>query len=152
MVIGRRDLLGDAAAVLPGAAGDVAVGVEAESLTPACHGRLQAMLEGTTLEPTAGIVEALREVKDPEELEAMREAAAVAERALAAVLERGIVGRTEREVAFALHGAMLDEGAERPELRDHRGRRPAGPPPPRRARARPHPRGHPGHDRPWGGR
>ena len=114
VVIGRRDLLGDAAAVLPGAAGDGPVGVEAESLTLARHGRLQAMLEGTTLEPTAGIVEALREVKDPEELEAMREAAAVAERALAAVLERGIVGRTEREVAFALHGAMLEEGAERP--------------------------------------
>ena len=114
VVIGRRDLLGDAAAVLPGAAGDGPVGVEAESITLARHGRLQAMLEGTILEPTAGIVEALREVKDPGELEAMREAAAVAERALAAVLERGIVGRTEREVAFALHGAMLEEGAERP--------------------------------------
>ena len=30
------------------------------------------------------------------------------------VLAQGIVGRTEREVAFALHGAMLDEGATEP--------------------------------------
>ena len=114
VVIGRRDLHGDAAAVLPGVAGEGPVGVEAESLTLARHGRLQAMLEGTTLEPTTGLVEALREVKDPDELEAMPEAAAVVDRALAAVLERGIVGRTEREVAFALHAAMLEEGAERP--------------------------------------
>jgi Xaa-Pro aminopeptidase len=36
----------------------------------------------------------------------------VVDRALAAVLERGIVGRSEREVAFSLLGAMLEEGAE----------------------------------------
>ena len=44
----------------------------------------------------------------------MREAAAVIDRALAAVLGRGVVGRSEREVAFALYGAMLEEGAEAP--------------------------------------
>jgi Xaa-Pro aminopeptidase len=114
VVIGRRDLLGDVAAALPAVAADGPVGVEAESLTLARHGRLAAMLDGRVLEPTTGLVEALREVKDPEELAAMREAAAVADRALAAVLARGIVGRTEREVAFALHGAMLEEGAAAP--------------------------------------
>ena len=114
VVIGRRDLLGDVAAALPSVAGEGPAGVEAESLTLARHARLAAMLEGIVLEPTTGLVETLREVKDPGELEAMREAAAVVDRALAAVLARGIVGRTEREVAFALHAAMLDEGAERP--------------------------------------
>jgi Xaa-Pro aminopeptidase len=114
VVIGRRDLLGDVAAALPAVAGDGPVGVEAESLTLARHGRLAALLDGVALEPTTGLVEALRETKDPDELAAMAEAAGAADRALAAVLERGIVGRTEREVAFALHGAMLDEGAEGP--------------------------------------
>ncbi|HSI30076.1 MAG TPA: Xaa-Pro peptidase family protein [Miltoncostaeaceae bacterium] len=114
VVIGRRDLLGDVAAALPSVAGEGPTGVEAESLTLARHARLTAMLEGVVLEPTTGLVETLREVKDPGELEAMREAAAVVDRALAAVLARGIVGRTEREVAFALHAAMLEEGAERP--------------------------------------
>ena len=114
VVIGRRDLLGDVAAALPSVAGEGPTGVEAESLTLARHARLAAMLEGVVLEPTTGLVETLREVKDPGELEAMREAAAVVDRALAAVLARGIVGRTEREVAFALHAAMLEEGAERP--------------------------------------
>ena len=114
VVIGRRDLLGDVAAALPSVAGEGPAGVEAESLTLARHARLAAMLEGVVLEPTTGLVETLREVKDPGELEAMREAAAVVDRALAAVLARGIVGRSEREVAFALHAAMLEEGAERP--------------------------------------
>ncbi len=114
VVIGRRDLLGDVAAALPSVAGEGPAGVEAESLTLARHARLAAMLEGVVLEPTTGLVEALREVKDPGEREAMRAASAVADRALAAVLRRGIVGRTEREVAFALHAAMLEEGAERP--------------------------------------
>jgi Xaa-Pro aminopeptidase len=114
VVIGRRDLLGDVAAVLPSVAGDRPAGVEAENLTLARYARLTAMVTGIELESTTGLVEALREVKDPGELAAMREAAAVADRALAAVLERGIVGRTEREVAFALHAAMLDESAEGP--------------------------------------
>ena len=114
VVIGRRDLLGDVAAALPSVAGDGPSGVEAESLTLARHARLAAMVTGSDLEPTTGLVEALREVKDPDELAAMREAAAVADRALAAVLARGIVGRTEREVAFAIHATMLEEGAEGP--------------------------------------
>jgi Xaa-Pro aminopeptidase len=114
VVIGRRDLLGDVAAALPAVAGDGPVGVEAESLTLARHERLAALLDGVALQPTTALVEELRETKDPDELAAMREAAGVADRALAAVLERGIVGRTEREVAFALHAAMLDEGAEKP--------------------------------------
>jgi Xaa-Pro aminopeptidase len=114
VAIGRRDLLGDVAGALAAAAGDGPVGVEAESLTLARHARLAAMVDGAALEPTTGIVETLREVKDPDEVAAMRQAAAVADRALAAVLEGGIVGRSEREVAFALLGAMLEEGAEGP--------------------------------------
>ena len=112
--VGKRDLLADVAGALPDVAGGGRIGVEAESLTLARHERLAEQLDGLVTEPTRGLVEGLREIKGPDEVAAMREAAAVADRALAAVLERGIVGRSEREVAFALHGAMLDEGAEEP--------------------------------------
>jgi Xaa-Pro aminopeptidase len=60
------------------------------------------------------MVEGLREIKDADEVAAMREAAAVVDRALARVLDAGIVGRTERAVAFSLLEAMLDEGATEP--------------------------------------
>jgi Xaa-Pro aminopeptidase len=63
---------------------------------------------------TTGLVEDLRVIKDAAEVDAMRRAAAVVDRALETVLAAGIVGRPEREVAFALHGAMLAEGAEEP--------------------------------------
>ena len=63
------------------------------------------------LEPTRGVVEDLRSIKEPDEVAAMREAAAVADRALARRRStRAIVGRTERDVAFALYGAMLRRG------------------------------------------
>ena len=67
------------------------------------------------------------------------------------VLDAGIVGRTERAVAFALHGAMLDEGAQEPSFATivasgPRGARPhhvpgPGPDPGRHARGDRHGRG-----------
>ena len=147
VVIGRRDLLGDAAALVPSVAGDGAVGVEAESLTVARYRRLEAMLDAPP-EPTTGIVETLREVKDADEIEAMREAAAVADRALAAVLGRGIVGRTERDVALAIYGALLDEGAERPSFETIVAAGPNGARPHAVPGPEPIPREHAGHHRP----
>lgn len=114
VVVGRRDLLADVAAALPEVAVGGRIGVEAENLTLARHERLAGMVDGFALEPTRGLVEALRLVKDADEVAAMREAAAVASRALERVLGEGIVGRSERRVAFALHGAMLEGGAEEP--------------------------------------
>jgi Xaa-Pro aminopeptidase len=114
VVIGGRDLLADAAARARAMAGGGGVGVEADDITLARHARLTELLDGVPAVATTGLVEDLRVVKDPGEIDAMRRAAAVVDRALAAVLAGGIVGRPEREVAFALHGAMLAEGAEEP--------------------------------------
>lgn len=111
VVIGSRDLLGDIARIAKDLAGGRAVGVEAETVTVAWHDRFTDRLEGAP-HPTRGLVEGLRMVKDAGEIALMRRAAAVADAALAHVLAEGIVGRTEREVAFALYGAMLDRGAE----------------------------------------
>jgi Xaa-Pro aminopeptidase len=114
VVIGTRDLLADVAASAAAVAGGGPIGVEAEHLTLARHARLTELLGGTAVEPTRGIVEGLREIKDADEVAAMRAAAAVVDRALARVLDAGIVGRSERAVAFSLLEAMLDEGATEP--------------------------------------
>lgn len=112
VVIGGRDLLADVASRAAALAGDGPVAVEADDMTLARHARLVELIGATPLEPTRGLVEELRQIKDPHEVDAMRRAAAVVDRALARVLDRGLVGRTERQVAFALLEAMLDEGAE----------------------------------------
>lgn len=59
-------------------------------------------------------VEALRSVKDPDEIQALREACALADRALASLITEGglQVGRTEREVGRDLDNRMLSLGAE----------------------------------------
>src|SRR5690606_25468699 len=49
-----------------------------------------------------GLVEELRAVKDADEVRRIHAAAQLADAALEAVLERGLVGRTEREVALDL--------------------------------------------------
>ena len=72
------------------------------------------MLDGRDLEPTSGLVEALREVKDPDELVAMREAAAVADRALAGGARAGHRGAHGAGGRVRPARAMLEEGAEAP--------------------------------------
>lgn len=114
VVIGKRDLLADVASRVGDVAAGGAIGVEADSLTLARYERLRDLLGGLATEPTRGIVETLRAIKDPDEVDAMRRAARAVDQALEVVLSQGIVGRTEREVAFALHGAMLDAGATEP--------------------------------------
>jgi Xaa-Pro aminopeptidase len=114
VIVGRRDLLADVAAAVPGIASGGPLGIEADDLTLTRHERLVEMLPGVEMTSTRALVEELREIKDEAEIATMREAAAVVDRALATVLSGGLVGRTEREVAFALHGAMLAEGAQEP--------------------------------------
>jgi Xaa-Pro aminopeptidase len=79
------------------------------------HARLAELVgEGWELVPCGGVVEALREVKSEREVRAIRAACELAEEALLATLRRGLVGRTEREVAIELELAMRRLGAEAP--------------------------------------
>jgi Xaa-Pro aminopeptidase len=64
--------------------------------------------------PAGDLVEALRAVKEPAEIEAVRAAAALADEALRHVLERGLAGRTEHEVAVDLEHQMRVLGADAP--------------------------------------
>jgi Xaa-Pro aminopeptidase len=64
--------------------------------------------------PHAGGVERLRAVKDVGEIARIRAASELADEALRTVLEDGLVGRTEREVALELELRMRRLGAHAP--------------------------------------
>ncbi|RMH82173.1 MAG: M24 family metallopeptidase, partial [Actinomyces sp.] len=61
-----------------------------------------------------GVVDEMRAVKSPAEVARMAAAAAIASAALAEVLDEGVEGRTEREIAAALDAAMARRGADGP--------------------------------------
>jgi Xaa-Pro aminopeptidase len=67
---------------------------------------------GIELVPTRGVVENLREVKDEEELAAVRRATDVTNHAFARFAEERFVGRTEKELAWRLEQLLREEGAD----------------------------------------
>jgi Xaa-Pro aminopeptidase len=106
------DLLAGIAKGLPGT-GDLRLAFEDAHVSVKDHGKLAGMLRaGIELVPAGQAIEALRAVKDEGELEAIRAAARLADDALTEVLGRGLVGRTEREVALDLEFTMRRMGAE----------------------------------------
>src|SRR2546430_658726 len=91
------------------------VGFESQHLTFDQHQRLSAALPGEhTLVAIAGLVEELRIVKTPEEVELLRAVAAIAGRAVDRV--RGAIrpGLRERDVAFLLEQTFRELGADGP--------------------------------------
>ena len=66
------------------------------------------------LKAAGGIVEAERAVKEPGEIERIAAAAALADEVYVWLREQGLVGRAEREVAFALEHEMRRRGATDP--------------------------------------
>jgi Xaa-Pro aminopeptidase len=107
------ELLDAAAAALPAAGGRL--GFDEAGLTVARHRRLGEKLPpGWELVGSSGLVEELRLVKEPVEIERIRAAAELADEALRGVLEAGLLGRTEREVAIDLELRMRRLGAEAP--------------------------------------
>jgi Xaa-Pro aminopeptidase len=112
VVQGERDLLDSVAAALP-ARRPLRVGFDDAHVSVRAHRRLVDALDGVDLVASGGLVERLRAVKEPGELERIRAAAALADAALAATLERGLAGRSERAVALDLEDEMRHRGAER---------------------------------------
>jgi Xaa-Pro aminopeptidase len=62
--------------------------------------------------PSKGLVEALRALKDDEEIVAIRRSARIADRAFEALTAETWVGRTEREVAWRLQELLHAHGAD----------------------------------------
>ena len=61
-----------------------------------------------------GPVEALRRIKDEAEIAAIAEASRLTDEVYAWIEERGLAGRTEREVALGAEARMRELGAEDP--------------------------------------
>jgi Xaa-Pro aminopeptidase len=96
-------------------AGEVRLGFEEAHLSVSQHSRLRELMpDRVTLVGVEGAVEALRTVKEPREVELIREATRLSEAALSAVLADGLAGRREADVALALEVEMRLRGARRP--------------------------------------
>jgi Xaa-Pro aminopeptidase len=79
------------------------------------HAKLNEKVgDGVELVPAGGLVERLRAVKDDGEVRAMRAAAQIADAAYADIRERGLAGRSEREVARTAVRFMEDAGSDGP--------------------------------------
>ena len=79
------------------------------------HAQLRELLPPRIeLIATTGLVEELRAVKQPDEITAIKAAAALADEAFTHLLAGGLTGHTERELALKLDLEMRRRGAERP--------------------------------------
>jgi Xaa-Pro aminopeptidase len=83
---------------------------EADHVTYAAWETLRA--GGIELVPTTGLTLGLRAVKEPEELDAIRRAAAITDRAYERLAEKPFAGRTERDLAWTMEQLLHEEGAE----------------------------------------
>ncbi|MGH3304910.1 MAG: M24 family metallopeptidase [Streptosporangiaceae bacterium] len=87
---------------------------EAQQMTVEQHSALAVHQDGPRLMPLGHVVEGLRMIKDPTEIELLATACSLTDQAFAAVLSAIEPGRTEREVAVLIERAMVDLGAEGP--------------------------------------
>jgi Xaa-Pro aminopeptidase len=89
------------------------VGFEDAKLSVRQLARLEAAAgEDVELIPAGDLVEQLRSVKEPEELERIAAAAELSDGVCEWALERGLAGRTERDVARAVEARIRELGAE----------------------------------------
>lgn len=88
------------------------VGFDDADLRVKSHAGLLAAIDGRTeLVAASGLVETLREVKDDDELAAIAGAAEIADSIYETLAEEGLVGRTEREVAWRIEVLARERGA-----------------------------------------
>jgi Xaa-Pro aminopeptidase len=105
LVVTRRDIYAELAELLDGQ-----IQFEPAALTYARYATLAG--GGLDLVPRAGLVEAMRAVKDESELDAIRRAAAVANEAFERFVEGPFLGRPESELAWRLEALMREYGGE----------------------------------------
>jgi Xaa-Pro aminopeptidase len=109
--IAAGELLETLAAALP--AGGGRLGFDDSHVTVKAYGRLVELLgQGWEAIACGGAVQRLRAVKEPGEIARIRAASELADEALRQVLEGGLAGRTERDVAIDLELRMRQLGAE----------------------------------------
>ena len=100
-----RAVIGDLATRLAGQT----VGIEADALSVASLHTLRD--GGVAAQPTSGLVERLRAIKEPTELESLRQAAAISDAVFGALGEERFVGRTEVELAWRVRELFNEHGS-----------------------------------------
>jgi Xaa-Pro aminopeptidase len=88
------------------------VAFESQHLTYAGYETLQQA--GLDLVPRRGVVEALRAVKDEDELDRIRRAAAISDRVFERLAEERFAGRSERDLVWRVQELLHEEGADAP--------------------------------------
>jgi len=89
------------------------VGFEDDQMSVRTRERLgEKVADGVELTPAGGVVEKLRRIKDAGELASIAAAAELADDVWGWSIERGLAGRTEREVARAAEARIRELGAE----------------------------------------
>lgn len=88
------------------------IGFEAAHTSMAEYHALAEALDGPILEPTEGLVEQLREVKDAAEIATLRRAIAITDAAITAVIAELRPEMSERQAAWMLEVAMRERGAD----------------------------------------
>ena len=93
------------------------VGTETQtwSVSPAIATRVAARLDGR-IGPMDGLVENLRLVKSPAEIELIRQSCRYTEAAMSAAFEASVAGATEDDVAAAIYQRMVSAGSTYPSL------------------------------------
>lgn len=100
-----RAVIGDLATRLAGRT----IGIEAHVLTVASHEQLRD--GGVETISRTGLVERLRAIKEPEEIETVRTAAAISDRVFAALAAEQFTGRTEVELAWRVRELFHEHGS-----------------------------------------
>jgi len=88
------------------------VGFEAAALPYAEHATLAEAAGDVALVPTRHVVEDQRMVKDADEIEAIRRAAAILEPVYDTLLDDGLAGRTEFDIAWRVHELVRRHGGD----------------------------------------
>jgi Xaa-Pro aminopeptidase len=84
---------------------------DADMRVKSYEGLTKDLPDGTQLEPASGLVEGLRAVKDDHEIDAIARASMIADSIYVTLSEEGLVGRTERDVAWRIEELAREGGA-----------------------------------------
>jgi Xaa-Pro aminopeptidase len=109
-----QDLVGALAGNFPELTGGGRVGFEAARLPYLAWRTLEdaARSAGVELVPVVGLFEPLRGVKDEGEIERIREGARLTDEVYGELIEHGLAGRRERDVAWWIRTRLRELGAE----------------------------------------
>ena len=116
MILAPGSLMSDAAAEALKKLPVRRVGFEADHLTYSAYEAIRKALGdtgGRELFGRSGLVEGVRQIKDTDEMVAIRRAITVADACFDKIRATAKVGMTEREVAWAMEQFMRDQGASR---------------------------------------